>query len=239
MGSPDIRPYVLSPHVAPLEVSGGVVRYRDGAERRRKVAICGAGGTKLMPWDDPSYECWALNNFWNAARDGRGRLAASRWWEMHQVTPDMTGLHAGQPIQDANDMRWIRTCPVPLYTTEPVPENPLAVVWPIADFAARYRDYFACTFAMQIAQAIHEGFETLMVCGLSLLRGTQREATLEAACVAYWLGLAEGKGMRLELRPEHDLLLWHPYQYGHDYWREADWVKNAYLARWDERPQAI
>lgn len=253
--SPQIRPYVLSPHVADLVVErrpsvvgstatlvDTVVAYRDESKRRRKVAICGAGGVRQMPWDDPSYECWSINNFWNASRDSLGRVAASRWWEQHQITPDADGVHGGEAIQNEQDMAWIRTCPVPLYTTEPVPDNPRAVVWPVAAMAAIYRDNFACTFAMQIAQAIHERFEVLRVCGLELLRGTQREATLESTCVAYWLGLAEGRGIRLEipLRDDGDeqWLLRHPYRYGHEYWLEADFAKE-YCATLNGRAVAV
>lgn len=246
MPSPDIRPYILSPFIAPLRLNNGVVEYKPGAPRRKKVAICGSGGVWSMPWDDPTYECWAINNFWNAARDSQGRLAASRWWEQHQITPDGSGPEAGTPIQDANDMRWIDTCPVPLYTTEPWPTNPNAVVWPIEYFAKKYRDYFSCTFAMQIVQAFDEGFEELAVCGLELLRGTKREATVESSCVNYWLGYVEGRGMKVNIVPAqqpgygrwHQFLLRHPYRYGHQYWLERRWVEQ-YIAHLDERPVAI
>lgn len=256
--SPDIAPYTLSPHIADLVIRRthpgspfGVVDYRDPALRRTKVAICGAGGAKQMPWDDPTYECWALNNFWNMARDSRGRLAASRWWEQHQIFPDTHGPHKGHEIQNAEDMQWIRECPVPLYTTEPFPDNPRAVIWPADVYAAKYRDYFTCTFAYQIVQAYDEGFTELLVCGLELLMGTKREATVEHGCVTYWLGYVEGRGMKVTLAPcvnsraavgrlasTEQFLLKHPYRYGHDYWQEADFVK-AFAARWDERKMAV
>lgn len=254
MSSPEIRPYTLSPTVADLVVADGVVRYRDERLRRRRVAICGSPGLRMMPWDDPTVECWAINNFWNVARDAHGRLAASRWWEQHQITPDVSGPHAGQPIQDANDMRWIDECPVPIYTTEPWPANPRAVAWPVDDYVRRgYRDYFACTFAMQIATAIDERFEEIVVCGLELLMGTKREMTVESSCVSYWLGLAEGRGIRVTLArkanglwgdgfgriaSDEQLLLKHPYRYGHEYWLEADLVKH-YVGRFDEVPAAV
>ena len=241
MSSPSIESYVLSPNVAPLAVRDGRVVYTHGT-RRAKVAICGSGGVRDMPWDDQAWECWALNNFWNSARDSQGRLAASRWWEQHQIRPDTDGPDAGLTIQDENDMRWIDTCPVPLYTTEPWPRNPNAVVWPVDYFARKYRDYFACSFAMQIVQALEEGFGELLVCGLDLLLGTKREATVESSCVSYWLGLAEGRGMRVTLAPRADgheqLLLRHPFRYGHEYWPERRWVEQ-YVRRWNHLPEAI
>lgn len=265
--SPNITPYTLSPHVAdliidparPHAVHGGpMVRYRDEATRRRKVAICGSGGAQQMPWDDPTFECWSINNFWESSRDSEGRIAASRWWEQHQITPDTAGPRRGQVIQNENDMAWIRQCPVPLYTTEPVPENTHAVVWPVEYFAAKYRDYFCCTFAYQIAQAIEEDFKELHVYGLELLMGTKREATVESSCTNYWLGLAEGRGVKvvipdrvavigrswvthreIEVEPVRpQFLLVHPYRYGHDYWMETDFVKE-FVSRWDTRKVAV
>lgn len=254
--SPEIRPYTLSPHVADLVVDttdgrDRFINYREGAERRRKVAICGGAGQRTMPWDDPTFECWAMNNFWNTARDSQGRLAASRWWEMHQIFPAASGPHAGAAIQNELDMAWLRQCPVPLYTVEPFPENPRAVVWPVGRFARTYRDYFACTFAMQIAQAFDEGFEELHVHGLELVLGTKREATAEWACVSYWLGYVEGRGMKVVLGPglihgrlgridgpREQWLLKHPYRYGSEYWDEAD-LMLEYVARFATKKDAV
>lgn len=214
----------------------------DRFVRRKKVAIAGSHGVRQLPFEDPDFELWGINNFWNAMRDSHDRLRADRWWEQHQIFPDIGGDNADLPIQDQNDMRWIRECPVPIYTTEPFPENPNALVWPIDSFALRYRDYFACTFAMQIAQALDDGFEEIHVFGLELLMGTKREATVESSCVAYWLGLAEGRGVsvRIALSPDGDpqLLLWHPYRYGHEYWLERRLVEE-YVKRWDSLPVAI
>ncbi len=250
--SPPITPYVLSPHVADLVVEDGGVRYRDESLRRRKVAICGGPGQRDMPWDDPAYECWAMNNFWNGARDSQGRIAASRWFEQHQIFPDPDGLHYLDEIQNANDLAWIRECPVPLYTTEPFPENPTAVVFDVDALVAKgYRDYFTCTFAYQVALALDEGFRELRVCGIELLLGTKREATVESACFNYWLGLAEGRGMRIDLAPcigrsvafgrmapESQFLLNHPWRYGHEYWLEADFTA-FFVSRWDTKKVAV
>lgn len=242
--SPDITPFTLSPHVADLVIVDGRVVYRDERQRRKRVAIAGAPGMRRMPWEDETIECWAMNNCWETARDSQRRIAASRWWEQHQIFPSAGGKHAGEAIQNENDMKWIACCPVPLYTTEPYPSNPNALVWPVGYYAARYRDYFTCTFAYQIAQAIEEGFEEILVYGLELLLGTKREATVESSCVNYWLGLAEGKGIKVTLDrhgavlADKQFLLYHPYRYGHDYWQESDLVLD-YIGRWDSLPDAI
>lgn len=241
--SESIAPYVLSPNIAPLVVRDGRIVYTG--QRRKKVAICGSGGWRVMPWDDPSWECWSLNNFWGHApsadngrmpsRDSLGRLAASRWFEFHTPKP---------PIQDYWDMEWLRTCPVPIYVTEPFPENKNAVVWPVEYYVQKYgRRYIPCSFVVQILTAFDEGFEELLVCGLELLRGTQRERTVEASGVAYWLGYVEGRGMKVTIaarpdgEPQH-LLLSHPFIYGKEYWEERRWVE-GYCKQWNDLPQAI
>ena len=121
-------------------------------------------------------------------------------------------------------MKWLRSCPVPIYTTEPFPANPNAVVFPVDALAAQYRDYFTCTFAYQIALALSEGFKEIAVHGLELAIGTQREATVERACVDWWLGFAQGKGVTVTI-PDGDLVARHfAGRYGFDYWHEANSV---------------
>ena len=148
--SPPIQPYTLSPHQAGCYVGqSGTVCYPDDRSRRTKVAIWGFGSDsrRRVPFDDPSFVIWSINNAWNAARDREGRLRADAWWEQHQITPDALGSDAGRPIQDRYDMEWLDTCPVPIYVTEPWPRNPNAVVWPIDVMAAKYRDYFSSCIA--------------------------------------------------------------------------------------------
>ena len=72
--------------------------------------------------------------------------------------------------------------------------------------------------------ALYLDFEELAVHGLELAYGTQREATVERACVNWWLGFAEGQGMRIRI-PENDFVLSHWGLYGFQYWEEANKVK--------------
>ena len=168
-----------------------------------------------LPWYDESFELWGINNFWNAMRDNEDRLRADRWFELHPPTTD---------IQNEHDMNWLMQCPIPIYTTQPFPENPNSVVFPVDHLAEKFTDYFSCTFAYQIALAIDEGFEVIALHGLELALGTQREATVERACVNYWIGLAQGQGIRI-LIPQDDFVISHWGRYGFEYWREANTVQ--------------
>ena len=239
MPSPDIRPYTLSPYNVGTFIRDGRVCYPPGP-RRTKVAIWGFGSDSKrdVPFDSDEFVIWSINNGWNASRDRQGRLRCDAWWEQHQITPDVSGPERGAAIQDPNDMKWINTCPVPLYTTEPWPANPNAVRWPIEYFAEKYRDYFACSFAMQITQAIEEGFAEIHLFGLMLLMGTKREATVESSCVNWWLGLAEGRGVTVVVHEADWMLLRHPHRYGHEYWLERRFVER-YIRELDTHVVAI
>lgn len=214
MSRPLRLPCELSPFNASLKVVDGKIRSLDAP--RKKVAITGAGKSlRELPWYDDTWEVWGINNFWNALRDNEGRLRADRWFELHPPTED---------IQDKYDMEWLRGCPVPIYTTEPFPENPNAIQYPLEDIGREYGHYFSCTFAYQIALALYLDFEELAVHGLELAYGTQREATVERACVNWWLGFAEGQGMRIRI-PPNDFVVSHWGLYGFEYWEEANKVK--------------
>ena len=212
--SKPVKPLTLSPHNAKSEIVDGRVVITP---RRSRVVISGAGKSlRQIPWHDESWEIWGINNFWNAMRDDAGRLRADRWFELHPPTPG---------IQDPYDMNWLRECPLPIYTTEPFADNPNAVLFPVDRLAATFRDYFSCTFAYQIALAVDEGFREIAVHGLELAYGTQREATVERACVDWWLGFAEGRGIKITIPPD-DHVVRHWWRYGFDYWEEANFVKD-------------
>lgn len=206
------------------------------APNRTKVALIGAGpGREFAPYDDPEWEVWALNVV--GAWDGRGRLRCDRWFEMHE-------MHA----QSQDDLAWMRKCPVPIYLvpqamdalgsvlvptaagTEAHESWPNAVRYPLEEIEARLGGYWACTFAYQMALVLWEGVATdLGLWGVELAVGTARERSVEWANVSWWLGLAEGRGLRIHL-PVGSSLGRHPARYGIEYDKEKR-VVERYVAR--------
>lgn len=207
---------------------------------RRKVAIIGAGrGKELAPYDAPDWEVWALNVV--GAWDAQGRLRADRWWEMHEAK-----------AQTADDMAWISKCPFPIYLPPRFaaralpPEGhvivdtvdgqrwagaiPNAVAYPLERLERKFgASYWACTFAYQMALALDEGFTDVGLYGVDLAWGTERERTVEWACVSYWLGFLRAHGVRVHM-PEGCNLGRHPFRYGVEYTEEIEAVK-GYLAK--------
>ncbi len=75
-----------------------------------------------------------------------------------------------------------------------------------------------------IALAVEEGFGEIGLFGVDLNLGTARERTLERLCVLWWLGYAQGKGVKVTV-PFGSSLLDHPLRYGYDYHTENEWCK--------------
>ena len=187
---------------------------------RTKVAIIGAGPSKhSAPTSDPSWELWTCTCL--AVYDHPRHVRAGRWFELHPLD-----------VQTARELAFMRECPVRLYTVEDFSNRgmPTSVRYPIERVIKETggQDYFACTFALQLGLAYVEGFREIGLYGVSLPFGTRREQTVERACVEWWLGWLEGKGVRLHLMAADGLALHPPNwtsttnrpRYGLDYWDE-------------------
>lgn len=194
----------------------------------KKVAIIGATDScKDAPFDDPSWEIWGCNSLWKLCRDSSQQFRADRWFELHPMS-----------VQTEEELIAIRVCPVPIYTlTDESSWAPNSVVFPILDILKRfpYR-YFTCTFAYQIALALHEGFSEIGLYGVDLSFGTARERVVEKACVEFWAGVACGVGVNIRF-PSRQPICNQRYLYGYDYHDEIsevnkimDGVAHAHVA---------
>jgi len=120
-----------------------------------------------------------------------------------------------------------RPCPNPGHAGEILefaPGVPNAVLYPLkAIMALGYREYFSCTFAYQIALAIYEGYTEIGLYGIELFNGSPRERLLERACVEYWIGVAQGRGITIN---EFSGLAKQHYLYGYHYDQELKFGNN-------------
>lgn len=181
-----------------------VVADREAGDVRcghRRVAIVGTGLRRdAAPYRDPEWCVWALNEI--------RQPAFTRHWELHPAR-----------VQSAHDLRALAAIRQPCYVLEPAEWGPGQVPNPVRYpldrlRAAGMRRYFSCTFAYQVALAVLEGFEEVGLWGVQLHLGTPRERLLERRCVDYWLGYAEGRGVRVS---EDSGLAQQPRLYGYDY----------------------
>lgn len=154
--------------------------------RRKKVALIGfaTNTMHLVPWFDPEYELWGLNQGHTSFR-----RRADRWFEMHQ--PEYT-----EDVRDPNYLTWLASLSIPVYMIEPRDEIPSSVRFPIeAAIQLAGRDYFTSTIAYMIALALLEGFEAIDLYGINLAIGT--EYYHQKACAEWWIGFAEGRGKKV------------------------------------------
>lgn len=181
--------------------------------KRQKVCIYGAGlGRNEAPLDDPEWDVWALNLV--VPRDSQSRLRADMWFDIHQ-----------RVAQSDDDMRWLALCPFPLIVPDDlVFVNPKAQRYPIEKIEAVFGGYWACTFAYQIALALVGGYTDIGLYGVELAWGTARERTVEWACVSYWVGRAEERGVTIHL-PNNSTLGCHVGRYGLEYKEECEAVR--------------
>lgn len=199
-------------NAAPLVPDGPVIwegRVRDA------VAIVGPPdpGAPPPPLSDAMWEVWGFNACVQGLYDAQGRLRADRWFQLHPAVS----------LSDA-ERQWGPMCPIPTYVLSREEGRaigvqrplvfPLGLVTHLTSFPV-----FPCTMAYQVALALALGFTTLALYGIDLPSGTIRERTVEWAGLAYWLGVAEGRGVTVRV-PGASRLLYHPYRYGYDYHAE-------------------
>lgn len=189
----------------------------------RAVVITGASGDGATDplLDNPDLEVWGINLI--PPMDAHGCVRADRWFDLHQ-----------RKAQTADDMRWIANCPRPIYVPPDLLDaGPNCVLFPLGNIMERLLmsepDWmqappFACTFAYQIALALHEGFRSISLLGVELSRGTRRERTVEWASVNWWLGFARARGVQVNVAPSSRLGQ-HEFLYGFQYDEEIAEVR--------------
>ena len=170
--------------------------------REKRVAILGSATGWREAFKDTDREIWALNDMY-MARDNDGAMLEhaahiTRWFELHGDTP------ITRSRRHEDHWRIIDNLNIPVYTLHDVPVRQ-KVSYPIeAATAVANRAYFACTTSYQIALALSEDFTSIDLYGICLT--STREALVERPCVEWWLGLAEGRGVKVSVN--------HPWNYG-------------------------
>lgn len=169
--------------------------------RRRRVAIIGFGATaKDAPWLDPSWELWAMNGWWRAAKPDFGvEVPEERyalWFDMHTAAFTREyGKQAG--FGDAQNQWLQKPHPFPVFMLDEAPEYPSARAFPIAEVVDQLgRDYFTSTvaYAIAYAQTLPDVGE-IGLWGIDLCHSS--EYTDQRPCAEYWIARAEAAGVKI------------------------------------------
>jgi len=185
------HPTVIDPDEAIVEVN----------PPRPEVAICGfASSTRhLIPFDNDQVEIWGLNQLY------RHISRADRWFDIHRKWDE-------DNVEGTDHPGWLKDCGIPVYMVKRNPDLPTSIRFPIERMITSASDYFTSTVAYMLALAISEGFSKIHMYGIDLVVGTEYE--VQKACVEFWLGVAHGKGIDLEV-PQASALLSQTHRYGY------------------------
>jgi len=195
------------------------------AKTEKRAAIIGtAPSYRLTPWDDPTLECWTLNDEWIIPIP-----RSDRHFDLHpfeqfyfrdpkQRVLQAVDVPAGTYVRPVGHIEWLAQQSIPVYIQKPDPRVPRGVVFPRAEVEAFIRglakgqeadeDWYDSTPAWMLALAMYEGYTEIDIYGIHL--ATEWEYQKQKANMTYLIGLARGMGITVKvpkasplLRPTH------------------------------------
>ncbi len=177
----------------------------------KKVAIVGFALSKVKaPYGDKSFEIWGLNDLHKYLE------RYDRWFEIHPYNFIMKhkAERSGGGYADG-----LKKLECPIYMQDEYADFPTSVRYPIEEITKRFgldcleRPYFTNQVPYMIALALLEGFEEIHLYGVDMAVGT--EYGFEKPCCEYWLGVAQGMGVKIHVPAQSPLLKTH-FLYGYE-----------------------
>jgi hypothetical protein len=167
-------------------------------EAHLKVAIIGKAPSSisLAPYNDESWEIWTLSDLPFTKEVPRW----TRHFELHDPRV-IINRGAGQY------WKWLTEQPTndkPIYMREMVPAIQAGVLFPWETIIAKYGGYFNNTVSWLIAFAIQSGVKELGVFGVDMAQS--QEYLAQRPSCEYYLGMAEGMGIKVTIPGASDLL---------------------------------
>ena len=163
----------------------------EAAGGRRIVCIAGCSNNNRLAanMQEPWVELWSLTDAYKFLT-----RRIDRWFEMHRE-----GYYEGR-------VEWMKYAgnTLPTYMLDHTPEFPSSLAYPIKDVANSGRTYFTSSVAYMLALAVHEGFDEIRIVGINL--DTRLEYLEQRACVEYWIGQADGRGIEVKIAGNSSLL---------------------------------
>lgn len=190
---------------------------------KKRLAIVGFAPTRSQaPYADPSWEIWGLNDLHRAIPRW------TRWFDIHTLENIDTDVVAGRTSNAARKTNIPETalenmgisglaklqCPV--YMQEKFPEVPWSVKLPLMEMLAFWKArgltgyrYLTNSVSFMIAYALYEGVVTghqwdeIDIFGVDMAVGDEYIA--QRPSCEYWIGIAEGMGVRVYIPDASDL----------------------------------
>lgn len=203
-----------------------------GLGRQRKIALLGSHTEtlKYAPWDDPSWELWAHASSRGFYVDDQNRKRVPhRFFDLHRRECWTKTNHKGKAY-----LHFLETNTIPIYMQQRFKEIPASVRYPLERVQAEFRGYLTGHAAYMIALALLEGVTHIGFFGVNYGKdksGKDSEYLTQRGSCEYWMGVAEGRGVKLVL-PKGCTLLNDPAElYGYESHDEEGQLVKSYLRR--------
>lgn len=181
----------------------------------KKVAIVGFAPTKtLAPYNDPEFEIWGLNDLFEHIPKW------DRWFEIHNRKDFQLDTSPTRAEATVNYIEKLKKLDCPIYMVQKYPDIPQSVEYPLQAMIDEFGGYFTNSISYMIALAIHERFEEIHVYGVDMAVGT--EYNEQRPSCEYFLGIAVGRGIKIHIPLESDLLKTR-FLYGFEQPRQDAW----------------
>jgi SAM-dependent methyltransferase len=146
-------------------------------------------------------EVWAVNVVGDVVQ-------CDRIFHMDDVRVQEIRAAASPNSNIANMVKWLKTHPGPIYTSEVHPDYPGLVEYPLEDVinSCDGQRYFNGTVPYAVAFAIHLGVKRIGLYGCDFTYPNAHDAEKGRACLEYWLGIARARGILIQISAQSTLM---------------------------------
>lgn len=165
------------------------------------------------PLDEGGWDIWPINELYMEMPQLEARATA--WFQLHGLEPPTA--------RDPNHKAWLAKQKFPVFMWWQHPEIPNSVRYPLEQVLHMATDgytnsganYFTNTISWLIALAVAYGYKRIALYGVDMAQDNpvgQEYAKQRPSC-EFWIGVAKGRGIQVDIPPESDLLQT-PFLYG-------------------------
>jgi len=190
---------------------------------KKKLAIVGFAPTRdQAPFSDPTWEIWGLNDL------HRGIPNYTRWFDIHTIENIETDVVAGRTsnaVRKTNipetalenmGISGLAKLKCPVYMQNVTQAVPNSLRFPLEEMLKTYTArgltgarYFTNSISYMLAYALYEGlacghqWDEIHIYGVDMAVGP--EYTAQRPSCEYWIGIAEGMGVKVYIPDASDL----------------------------------
>ena len=175
-----------------------------GMTGKKKLAICGLASTTrhLAPFDDPEWDIWTMH------------MGATLLKRVDLLFEPHDPLFAGIPdfpVFEPQYKEVLHNLKIPVMMQDHYEEFPTSIKLPFMELVDQFGSFFSTSVGWMMAMAIRNRYEEIHLFGVEMEHNT--EYINQSKCVVYFIGIAEGRGIRIGL-PRACQLMKNRYLYG-------------------------